>query len=331
MGKKDKKSVRETDPSLLKRLKKLKQPWETQKTERKGAGCNLDNGTYIFQLTDMHLHESANGNLGIRSEWTVVRGEQKGETCFVWNGLDNEDNMPYTQGYLRRIGVDVDELSLDDIPEMCNELIEAAPCVRASIKINEESGFPNLRVLKLVELEDDEDDEDEEEEEDEKKSSKKSKGKGADDDDDEEEEEEEEEDNGGFEVGDEVTFTGKKGKAVSATIKKLKDGEAKLECEDGKTISLPTENLTKVGEEEEEEEDEEEEDETPKKKGKGKKDEEEEESKAPIKGDAVTVKVRGKEQEGKVLSVNKKEETCTVKVGKMERDYPWDEIEIMEE
>lgn len=278
----------------------------------------MEDGTYMFRLTNAEVKESQNGNLGTNFEFTCVRGDDKGNKHFEWCTLENENMLWKLHRMLRALGVEnASEIDLaKELEEVLAELVKERPGLRGRLKTrtwegeNGEGESQELSILRMLpDLEDDVDDDDED---------------GDDGETDEEEETEEEEEDEETEEEEEVELS--KGDRITAEIDgetyagkiiSIKDEEAKCKFDDGDVMTLPLDELSAEDEESEEEEEEDEEgdgdDDETVEEGDGDDDEDVELSV----GDTVVYDdAKGKEVEGKVTKINEKGGYAMVKTGK---------------
>lgn len=142
---------------LQKKLRAMKESWNSSKEEGKKTttgGTTLTDGRHLCKLTDASLNEGSKGPF-VKLEFTCVEGEETGEKGVRICGLDNEERLVYLQRDLTRLGVDIDELDIEQLPDLLGELAAQAPGVRVTVKTNEGSDgkmYQNCYIDKLVEL-----------------------------------------------------------------------------------------------------------------------------------------------------------------------------------
>lgn len=141
---------------LQKRLKALKESWNSGKEESKktGGATTLSDGRHLCKLTDASLLEGNKGPF-VKFEFTAVEGDEIGEKGVRNCGLDSEDRIVYLQRDLRRLGVEVDDFDIEQLPDILAELAGQAPGVRVTVKTNEGSDgkmYSNCYIDKLVAL-----------------------------------------------------------------------------------------------------------------------------------------------------------------------------------
>lgn len=331
------------------KLAAFKKNWKKaakQASEERGAFAELDDGTYLMRLTGAECRLSQSNNFGASFEFTVVRGECKGQKYFLWCALSSDPkDLKKIARTLSELGVDdVVDLDPEELESVLKKLVKEKVCVRTRLRTGEPTDkYPDPRqwfnILKVVETDEDDDEDDEDE-----KPSKKSK-----DDDDEEDEDSEESDEDSEETEEEEKFTPSKGDVVAVdsddgvvvgSVKKVKgqkilvetaDEEIELKMDDCRE---PTKKELKAYEAESEESSEEDEDaeesseddedEKPTKKKSKKSDEEDEEDEeeeedeksgeAEVeKGSKVSFKVGKKEIEGTVIKIDEEAGELRVK------------------
>lgn len=223
-------------------LKKAGKNWK--KDDKAGKelkrGSDVDDGTYVARLREVKLEFADGGKGRPQSVWrfVILDGESGGESAEgkkVWkyDGLDQEQSLQYAAKDLSTLGIDPEEVGLEDLPEIYEELTEAKPVCKIVLRTKGE--FQNVYVNKLLEdWDEDEDESDDEDEEEapkkksktEAKSTKKSKK------DEEEDEDEEDEDVDATELIDDAEVmvrnalycleaAAKNGKAPKKLVKQL--------------------------------------------------------------------------------------------------------------
>lgn len=152
------KTTTQPENSLFaKQLREMKERWNKGKQESKkpgfGEGTTLTKGQYATRLTTAKLINTEKGP-SVVFEFTCVRGDQTGEKGVRFAGMDTDDRIIYLQRDLRKLGQEVDELDIEQLPAMLKALVDEKPGVRITVK---ESGeYLNVYIDKLMELEDDE-------------------------------------------------------------------------------------------------------------------------------------------------------------------------------
>lgn len=175
---------------FLKKLKALDDEYQSAKeTAEDGGQGRVPDGVYLLKVTGAELTASkSSGRPQVNWTFTVMSGEEKGESCYDYDGLSTETNFEFLVRRLTRLGIEPPE-TLAALPATLDEIMEAQPTFRGSVKTRD--GFTHVYVNRLVEDMDGDDEDDEDED----KGTKKRKGKKArepepDDDEDEDEEDE---------------------------------------------------------------------------------------------------------------------------------------------
>lgn len=219
--------------------------WKKSKQEAgEGLGdfINVDPGNYRMQLVKAEVGEYG-GTLKLMTKYAVIDEDDLGALCTDFEGpLDDDDRLVWVQRLMIALGVDLDEVEIEnpeDIAECLMELVEEGLAVK--VRVTEKDGYLNMRVLKAIEVDEDElldpkqalkggsssksDEEDEDEDEDEEEEQKpKQKSKSKQKQKKEQDEEEEEDDDESFSkddlaVGDQIKFLDEEsGELVSAKI-----------------------------------------------------------------------------------------------------------------
>ena len=328
---------------------------KTTANESSGDFVPVDPGSYIMQLVSVEA-QTFKEQRKLWWKWCVVEADDEqaiGEICHDFEGIDDDERLIWVQRNLIALGVDLESTEIEDESDLLTvyrDLIEDNCCAR--VKVTEKDGWVNMRVQKRVEVEEDllvdpeeaikgnagsksdgdDDPEGEEEETDVDVGNRvtwedgKRAGKivGFDDEDNaiikedgkrkkatislddlELEDSEEDEDKGDgdgdgdeydFNEGDEVEGTFE-GTLYGGTVTAAGSDQVEVDFGDGPEVVNAKEcDLQLAGAEEDPE-------------GEGDGDELE-------KGDAVLIKVRGKERSGEIMSLNKSKGTARVKDNK---------------
>lgn len=139
---------------LAKRLAAMRTRWDNSKQESakddRGTNANVGNGEYATRLTaaDIRDVEGVPGVIGFK--FVIAEGDLTGEELNYPRFFDTDDKLIWTQRDLRRLGVDVDNMDITDLPAHCAALTQEQPGVRISVKWNGE--YQNVRILKLIEI-----------------------------------------------------------------------------------------------------------------------------------------------------------------------------------
>lgn len=299
-----------------KKLASLKKKWAAAREEAKTSPFStVEDGRYIARLTGSKIGESSKGNLGLTTEFTIVQGEETGTRLTRWDGLERDEGLPYVARHLKALGLEIDELDLENVEEQMGERVKERPAFRIRVKTN--GDFQNIYVDKEVDVEDDVEEEDAGKAKPKKKDAKKPKEEEEDSSDDDEGETPE------LEVGAAVAVEHdgkeKEGEIVSIDEKK---GTCMVKLPRiPKPVKFEFDDLTLLVEDDAEpaaEEDEASED-------------EDEDKPDPEKGNTVVILHEGREKEGKVVSVDKKKKTCEVEIPRVKKPvrYAFADVEVL--
>ena len=94
---------------LAERADKINEEVEKGK-ERKGLS-ELPDGTYIALYKVHEFGESQNENVGLKTCFTVLEGEQAGEDFWIWEDLDREGAFEWLVVRLKNSGVEFEDAS----------------------------------------------------------------------------------------------------------------------------------------------------------------------------------------------------------------------------
>jgi len=144
------------------KLKGIGKLWNKASKERRKSGNRNwieEPMTGNFRLTNAKVDTiGANDWLHVALEFVCVSdGEALGLFHTHRCGIDNENSLSFMQRDLERLGVDLDELEIneeEDLTDVLKELIETAPIVRASLKRS--GDFLNMRISKLLDIDESE-------------------------------------------------------------------------------------------------------------------------------------------------------------------------------
>lgn len=267
----------------------------------------VDKGSYHMQLVKAEIGDFGDERK-LMHKWCVVANDDgnNGKICTDFEGIDDPDRLVWLMRMLQALGVDLDECEVDtedDLIAIFNDLI--AERTVAKVRVTEKGGYTNMRVQKVVEIDDgDLVDPDE---------VFASSGRDSQSDDDDDDDDGDDGDEHSFSAGDEVTWTSKSGKARSGKIESVDDEEeTAVVIPDGKKkgVTVDLDDLTPVAGDDEDEDDDKDDDEPEAKEPEPDGDEDE----VSI-GDEVLAPVgsKGKTRKGKVVKVSKKAGTCDVK------------------
>lgn len=150
--------VPKQNPLLAKQLKEMKDRWNKAKQESSkpggGGGTTLSASAggvrHVCKLTAAKLYQGDKGTQ-IILEFTSVEGDEIGEKAVRWLDLFTDEKLIWAQRDLRKLGVDVDDMDPDSLPQMCEDLVEAGPTVRITCKENGE--YVNVYIDKQIQVE----------------------------------------------------------------------------------------------------------------------------------------------------------------------------------
>ena len=263
--------------------------WEQAKNA-KGLGFPGPDGVYPFQLVAAEVRDSTATKEWLHAVLTFEarKGKFTGEKLSSRYDLEDPERMVWLIRDLAKLGVETDDLELENLEETLKELQDNEPFIVGSVKTS--GDWQNIRLLRVieedevddVELPDDADGEPEEE-----KSSKSSKSK---------EDSGEEEETPELEVGSRVVVDFD-GKDFGGEIIKIKGDQAKVRFDDDDEQMIDLSDCRPEEADDEEEK-------TNKKVSKktSKKTEEEEDAEIEV-GSRVTFKVGGKTKFGVVKKI----------------------------
>ena len=156
---------------FAKKLEGAKKKWEQKRSDAGGPGP----GIYVCRLNNVKAVEvGADKTLNHIWEWKVLSPvDNKDQIISIWEKPLDEDRMIFYMRNLRLIGVDTDDLDIEDLPEVADAMLKDKPVIKISMV--ESGAYVNARILGLAEAddevestgdddEDDEDDEDDDEE-----------------------------------------------------------------------------------------------------------------------------------------------------------------------
>ncbi len=142
--------------SFLNKLTGLKKKWDAAKAaaeSQQGQFAEVPDGVYVARLTESVVHQSEKGNVGVLTKLVILSGEEKGNTVTRWDGLEREEGLPYVIRFLRSLGVEMDDVSIDDLEDALKGLTKKHPVckIRLKTKEGEKGEFQNVYINKIVE------------------------------------------------------------------------------------------------------------------------------------------------------------------------------------
>lgn len=141
---------------MERKLREMKEAWERNKEESKKAGgrggTTLKPGEkYLTRLSDAMLRDGENGPYA-RLEFTCIEGDQTGEKGIVNGNFDSDDRIVYFQRDLRRLGVEVDDFDVTQLPAILADLKAKQPGVRLAVAESKDGKYINCYIDKLVQM-----------------------------------------------------------------------------------------------------------------------------------------------------------------------------------
>jgi hypothetical protein len=104
----------------------------------------LPNGRYEARLASAEISEGDKAQIIFK--YTVTAGTQTGETITKWLQLEGEYANDFLAQELIAFGVDVDAMSLEDLPEVLEALVEEAPL--CSLQLRPQKKNPEYQEIK---------------------------------------------------------------------------------------------------------------------------------------------------------------------------------------
>ncbi len=127
------------------RLKKMQSSWE--ETEPSRGRINLPDDNYGVRINSAVLEESkSSGRLQIHWDMTVIdEGDFENVSVHKYDGIDTEENLPYVQGALEALELDIP----DDLADI-GETLEAAAGLEVDITVATKDEFTNIYFNELL-------------------------------------------------------------------------------------------------------------------------------------------------------------------------------------
>lgn len=134
--------------SFKSRLKKIKESWGKAQERKDTFGSTVPDGAYIMRVSATLGESASSGRMQIAWLYTIMEGENRGDTVRDYDGLETEDNLFFIQRKLGRLGQEIpdDPLEIESIVE---QIEEDGPLVRATVKTKDE--FQHVYVNRLLE------------------------------------------------------------------------------------------------------------------------------------------------------------------------------------
>src|SRR5574343_376188 len=215
------KSTGKASKNIASKLASFTKNWDKSKKEAKSSQWDYPgpDGQVVGKIESVEFDDNAwgRGEFGVRIRAVCSKGKYKGKPLpSITRSLENEEAMVWLQRDLAKLGVEIDEIDVEALPEIVEDL--GGTYFLGKVKTSDQ-GYQNLNLSKVLDKDDlddygDEDDaeegdEDESEEEsededsDEEESEDEDEGDGDEDSDEESEEESEDEDSDEEESEDE--------------------------------------------------------------------------------------------------------------------------------
>lgn len=120
-----------TDINLQDRLEKANDVWGGAET-KEGGGGSLPDGEYWTTINGFDFPESKwePYDLQLQTEFVVSGGDFEGRVKNVWHTLENPERIGWTKGYLKMLGLDVDEINLAELPSLLEQVLDTAVLIR---------------------------------------------------------------------------------------------------------------------------------------------------------------------------------------------------------
>jgi hypothetical protein len=149
----------QTMDDIKKQLRAASDRWNAAKTSsvaQTDGFVNLPDGAYLMKLNDASIGLSqTSGRLQITWNYTVMEGEKTGDSHRVYDGLDAtdaRDPLPYVLRTIRRFGVNIDVLKIDELPEVLLQLSALHPLIKCRLATSTKNGktFQNTYVDQVM-------------------------------------------------------------------------------------------------------------------------------------------------------------------------------------
>lgn len=131
--------------SLKERLQNLQKDWES--SEPKVGGAKVPDNNYTAKITGAFVEEAkSSGRLQIHWILLVADGEYEGREIHKRDGIDTAENLPYVQGSLQVLNLNIPD-SIDDI----GDVLENAVGLLVDITVATSDEFTNIYFNELLE------------------------------------------------------------------------------------------------------------------------------------------------------------------------------------
>lgn len=135
----------------MKRLKKLKEAWDGAKEDSsKSSSFQIEDGKKKGKLSNMEIRTNTQNKdwLHVFCEFTIVEGDETGKHAYIRWGLETDENLVHLQRNLRKLGVEVDDMDPEELPDIVETLLKQKPTCKLTVKTN--GDYQNVYIDKLL-------------------------------------------------------------------------------------------------------------------------------------------------------------------------------------
>lgn len=130
------------------RLDEMQNQWDAG--EDNPFGPDVTSGVKKLQLLDAEVYESkSSGNLSIRWTHMVLTGDERGEDFYDYLSLTSEFGTFQARRRLQVLGFDPPQ-DVAALPDVLLEVTAEEPCYVAKVDVDDEEGFINVDVQRLL-------------------------------------------------------------------------------------------------------------------------------------------------------------------------------------
>ena len=165
---------------FMKKMGKYKKAYKEARTVDAGGSFStpeMEDGSYEAKLTSVKAGVDKSDVPYVSLQFVVTKGPAKGERPSIYHGMRNEDSIEYLVKDCKRLGIETDEMELDETIDALLELASEKPLVKIDVKNNEYKATKgpnkgkkvnalNVYVGKILQESEEVDDDDDEEEDD---------------------------------------------------------------------------------------------------------------------------------------------------------------------
>jgi hypothetical protein len=132
----------------------MKQNWDAATEDAKNfdpgeADFGFPPGSYVARLIKAELTQSqTSGNVQVKWTFRGLAGDIDGTIHSTWENLSTPENFIYLAKKLVRLGYELDEVDVEELPEMLEDISKNQPVVKISVKAN--GDFPPNVYLNQV-------------------------------------------------------------------------------------------------------------------------------------------------------------------------------------